>query len=848
MTPILNQSQSPGAGVSLRKFWHSISSRIIFILIVWLGLSSVWAAEMIHQGPVLDVKIKRGEQKLPLFNVPRLKQGDIIQVTPESDSLARGGWVLQLARVSPSGNLVETFGFDLSNLSIPPELEITADGQVPVILLAPQLRNLFGLYTSFTESSDLLSEALKSDPQRFFDLQQVDQINQAITALSRGLEDLIFNKTSEQGVAATKALAVKFGVSQIDANCFKNNSINTQCVAANIVANKDFALPATNELGLVLGQKKAADLTSFLTSNIKVFSEAGDFLTHKFRDQYDFAPTFGRRKGDSSQIELYSLSRFKNGPVKTAYVYVPAWFDGGVPLLQANQKTPTCLLSGQFDLLAKGRLPVRNYWHSWTMTLVDPETRDELANLNDLKFLPERGVFQFNLDLDTAFRTPKSNAVTVFLSGMFGFDSVEVEPFKLSLPLQGDLTEKIQGIKQLVAGDISEIGVPSLDQSGCIQGLMLERNGKKLLELKSHSSNRFSLDLTSVSAGDATLSLMSIGAGPQTLPVQILPPRVRVSSIEHAELDEHIVVSGENLERIAQVDLGQAKCTPSEIVESKNVQDRLMLSCTGAIKNNARLPERVTIRHKQGKPDEFEMPLLKKAAMPRLSVARSNNALIVRPSPKSVRWGLLSSESLIADDSGLSLILQPTDGYQLISGNYVLELRFVDDPASSQNPISAVLMMDMVHQELRTRQPISFKSIELPSVINPIEFRVRHVTSGRGGVWRPLNKSILMLPDIKDVSCGKESKTILIHGSHLEFIDGAMLKSSNEVVSTEPAMIDEAVLVPCTDGLCLQVSIAQAQAQLQEKLHIQLHWLNQRIFSVDLEKLPQCKWADSQSN
>jgi hypothetical protein len=105
-----------------------------------------------------------------------------------------------------------------------------------------------------------------------------------------------------------------------------------------------------------------------------------------------------------------------------------------------------------------------------------------------------------------------------------------------------------------------------------------------------------------------------------------------------------------------------------------------------------------------------------------------------------------------------------------------------------------------------------------------------------------------MLPDIKDVSCGKESKTILIHGSHLEFIDGAMLKSSNEVVSTEPAMIDEAVLVPCTDGLCLQVSIAQAQAQLQEKLHIQLHWLNQRIFSVDLEKLPQCKWADSQSN
>lgn len=843
---MLNQSQSSVTCFSWKKFWHSIPRQIVLVLILCLGFSRVWAAEMIHHGPILDVKVKRGEQKLPLFNVPRLKQGDIIQVTPDSDSLTRGGWVLQLARVSPSGNLVETVGFDLSDERIEPELKITADGQVPVILLAPQLRNLFGLYTSFTESSDLLNEALKSDPQRFFDLQQVDQINQAITALSRGLEELILNKTPDQGVAATKALAVKFGVSQIDANCFKNNSINTQCVAANIVANKDFALPATNELGLVLGQKKAADLTSFLTSNIKVFSEAGDFLTHKFRDQYDFAPTFGRRKGDSSQIELFSLTRFKNGAVKTAYVYVPAWFDGDIPLLQANQKIPACLLSGQFDLLTMGRLPVRNYWHSWTMTLVDPETRDELANLSDLKFLPERGVFQFNKDLESKLSTPQSNAVTVFLSGMFGFDPVEVEPFKLSMPLQGDLSEKIQGLEQLVAGDISEVGILTPDQSGCIQSLVLERNGKKLLELKSHSANRFSLDLTSVSAGDATLSLMSIGSGSQKIPVQILPPRARVSFVEHSELDEHIVVSGENLERISEVHLGQVKCTPNEIVESKNVPDRLILSCTGTIKNNASLPEKVFIRHKQGKPGEFQMPLIKKAAMPRLSVARSNNALIVRPSSKSVRWGLFNSESLIADDSGLSLILQPTDGYQLISGNYMLELRFVDDPVSSQNPISAVLMMDMVHQELRTRHPISFKSIELPSVINPLEFRVRHVTSGRGGVWRPLAKSILMLPDIKDISCGKESKSILIHGTHLEFIDGATLKSANELVSTEPVKLDEAVLVPCTDGLCLQVPVVQVQEQ--EKLLVQLHWLNERIFAVDLGKLPQCTWAESKSN
>lgn len=835
MMPILLEATPPKAYLGLLTVRNSIARFVIWVLLSCFGLSHVMAAEMIHHGPVLDITIKRGTEKLPLFNVPRLKRGDIVQVKPDVDSMARGSWVLQLARVAPSGNLVETFGFDLTTQSTSPELEITADGQVPVILLAPQLRNLFGLYTSFTESSDLLSEVLKSDPQRFFDLQQVDQINQAITALSRGLDDLIHNKSSDQGIAATKLLAIKFGVNQIDADCFKNNAINTQCVAANIVSNKDFALPATNELGLVMGQKRAADLTSFLTSNIKVFSEAGDFLTHKFRDQYDFAPTFGRRKGESAQIELFSLSRFKNGAIKTAYVYVPAWFDGDVPVLQANQKVPGCLRSGQFNLLAIGRLPVRNYWHSWNMVLVDPETRDELATLSELKFLPERGVFQFRKDQDGNLRAPKSNAVTVFLSGMFGFDAVEVEPFKLSLPIDGNLGEKIRGIKQLVSGDVSEISFQSLEHSGCIQSLLLERNGRNLFEINGQSTNRYPIDLSGVSAGAATLTLISIGAESQKLAIEILPQRARVSSVEHSELDDFILVSGGNLERIAEVDLGNSKCSTSEIVESENGQDRLMLSCNGAIHNNASLPDKVLIRHKHGKPDEFEIPLQKKAAAPRLAIARSINALVVRPSIKSSRWGLGTSESLIADDSGLTLILQPVDGYQLISGNYVLEIRFVDDTATSQKPISAILMMDMIHQELRTRQPISFKGIELPSVINPIEFRVRHVTSGRAGKWKSLDRSILMLPTISDVSCGEISNTVLVHGNHLEFIDGAMLKTSNEQITPEASM-----LVPCSDGLCLQIPTSESKGTA--KLLVMLHWLNQRIFSVDLGTLPQCAW------
>ena len=39
---------------------------------------------------------------------------------------------------------------------------------------------------------------------------------------------------------------------------------------------------------------------------LHALSQAGDFVSHKYRDQYDFAPTFGRQKGDSRLTELFS--------------------------------------------------------------------------------------------------------------------------------------------------------------------------------------------------------------------------------------------------------------------------------------------------------------------------------------------------------------------------------------------------------------------------------------------------------------------------------------------------------------------------------------------------------------
>ncbi|MFM6991921.1 MAG: hypothetical protein ACKOWD_11665 [Rhodoferax sp.] len=309
--------------MKLSNFLSSFCRGLALACVVLLAGLQAQAEGLIHHGPRLDIQIQRGSERLSIFKVNQLRQGDKVLVRPVQSSMAKGDWVLMLGRISPAGNEVQTKAFDLARLEGFAELEITANEQVPVILLAPQLRNMFGLYTSFVESELLLKEVIQSDPQRFYDLQKVDQVNQAITALTQGLDQLVVNRNPEQAMASAKAMAFKFGVSQVDPDCFKGNAVNTQCVAMSMVANKDFVLPTSSDLGMLVGSKGAADLTKFLTDKLGIFSDASDFLTHKFRDQYDFATTFGRPLAGTQQTELFSLARFRNGHIKTAYVYPP---------------------------------------------------------------------------------------------------------------------------------------------------------------------------------------------------------------------------------------------------------------------------------------------------------------------------------------------------------------------------------------------------------------------------------------------------------------------------------------------------------------------------------------------
>ena len=801
-----------------------IQIRYLLAVVLLCASWMVRAQDGVHQGPALNIWVQRGDQQLPLALVNRLRQGDRVQVQPDVATLAKGDWVLLLARVSPTGNQVASQFVEVADLTEPATLEITADDQAPVIVLAPQLRNLFGLYTSLRESAGLLNEVLRADPQRFYDLQKVDQINQAIQAIGQGLARRVSGRQPQQAIQAARELAAKFGVNHVDPECFRNERVNTECVATDIVANKDFALPSNQDLSGMVGNKRAVDLSSFLLSNLRMFSEASDYLSNKYRDNYDFAPTFGRRHASSARIELFSMARFRNGSIKTAYIYVPSWFTGRVPELLPLEREVSCVGSGRLGWQVRGRLPLLNLWHDWHLVLSLPDTDEALVELTDLSFDPETGVLNFDpASLDMA-RLSGRAAVQATLSGRFGFEAVTLPPVPVALAWTQaqDLQPALQGVNALMAGERATLTLADNPRTACVRGLSLQLHDGTQWRSDAGMPTRLALDLREVIPGSATLTVQQAGVPDLTVPLRVQAARARITRIEHAQWDEGLSVSGARLDRIAQLQLGEARCAVD--ASASNASGTLYVTCPPGLRDNAQLPGTVTVWHRDDEPAPQTVPLSKTPARPKLVVAEQvPNALVVNPSPKALQWGLSPTDALITDDSGLSLLLQAQAPYTLSKGQYSLQLRFQDDPPSANQPLSVPLIADLAHNELRTRSPVRFAAAELPGVVNPLEYRVQHQPSGLNSHWLPLPRSVLLLPELSSATCSPPGDAVWVAGSRLDLIDAV------RPADTPDAAFAAAPLVSCPQGLCLSLP-----ASTGDQLDVRVRWVDGRVFRARL--------------
>ncbi len=786
----------------------------------------------IHLGPMLTAYVQRGSERLPLFLVDHLHKGDRITVASNKGDKTAGAWLLVLAAIAPADNGVEAAKFDLTEQNDPAYLDIDADDQVPVIVLAPQVRTMFGMRTSFSESSALIVDAIKSDPQRFIDLQKIDEINHAIALVSAALDAAIQSQKPDQAVPAAKALAARFGARSVDPSCFKDGVVNTRCVAVEIVTNKDLSLP--DDMWSGAGpNSSAAKIPTDLSATLKIVTEASTYLTNKFGDNYDFAPASGRRAG-SEVIQLVTSARFKNGDVKTAYVYVPSWFAGKPPEISFPASTAACLSRNELQATLKGRLPLTNYWHDWRLALHAADSVQTASEFDDLDFRPDQGVFKFDFKHGSKELPADGKVYDATLSGKFGFASVQAAPFRVVLSSGNGLPEKIEGLDTLVAGEHGKLHVGGTTGDGCVEQLALVAAGKTIASSGGDAHDDLAVDLSKTEPGPATLEIREYGQVRQDLPVIIRKHRAHLQRLVHFDLETDVTVYGDNLERIAALEAGHEECKPATDEDTPETPGARVFSCPADIAANANFPAQVTVRHVEHDPSSFSFPATKIAARPHMTVEGVPSSIVTLLSPQAAQWGLSPDDKLVTQDSGMGLLLHAYGGYRLSRGAYVLQLKFADDPHTEEKPISVPLMSDLAHNELRTREPVAFANAQLPSIVNPIFYRVQHQPTGLVGDWLPLNRSAVFFPQFGNAACASDGKGMFIPGERLELIDWASADMKRSIAAQQ-ADADSGV-AHCAKGLCLAVDELGAG----KKLKIKLHWIDDRLFDVAFPDAPKC--------
>ena len=836
--PILMRSFLPAHATSLLRFACCAALAVA---------PGTHADEATHPGPLISVYVVRGDARLPIHQVAHLRKGDRLLVGAVKSAEAQDKWLLMLATVSPSGNKVTSKKFDLSATTAGGAIDIGADDDVPIIVLAPQVRTLFGLSTSFDQSATLIGDALEADPQRFVDLQKLDQINHAISSLSAGLDAVVQSQDPAHAVDSAKAMAAKFGVKTVDPACFKDKVVNTKCVASSIVSNKDLTVPSVGDLGALAGPFASADLSPDLLTNVRLVSAASTFLANKYRDQYDFAPSSGTRQDSDDTLQLYASARFKNGAIKTAYVYVPSWFAGKAPELSVASAAPACLSRGELAVTLSHSLPVSNYWHDWELVLRQAGASEVLAQSAKIAFKPEKSVFVIDFKAIAKDLALDGQTLEASIKGRFSFNSVATKPFKVVLPRMDHLQEQFIGLDELIAGEQRSVRMQR-GQGSCVESLELVADGATLATSAKDTHDQLDADLRTVAPGEARLRINQYGVEQQHLTVKIKRPLAHVQRITHYDIDTTLAVTGINLERIALLRADGSECKPQASDDAADPPTAApgahagaalatrVFTCPAALSANARLPARLTVEHLDLEPASFQAPLTKLEARPHMQVSGARDPLRTVLSPKAVQWGLPADGQLVTDDTGQSLLLRAYDGYQLGRGSYNLQLKFADDPVTEQTPISVSLIADRPHNELRTRLPVAFPNLAMPGVVNPIWYRVQHQQTGFVGDWRPLERAVVTLPTLGALSCAPGAGGLLLHGAGLDQIDWV---STDLARTTAPAdwKPGSAVLAgACEQEQCLAVG----QLGAERRLRIKLHWIDHPLFNARFADVPSC--------
>lgn len=722
-------------------------------------------------GPTLDVKVTRGEDTLPISEVPNLATGDRLAIKADFPATQSAHYLLVAAFLRGATNpppkdwfyKCETWSSKCAHgLSI----TVPTEAQQVLLFLAPETGGDF----------KTLMNAVRGRPGAFVRTSQ--DLNQATLDRSRlekylsavrGLNAADPAKLRQAAPLLARSLAIKVDekcldkIPELQAPCLMqgqaslilNDGHSTSIVEALTTGPaSDLAMEASFTPQLNYGY-----YSPYIASVLDIARIFDSFRTA----QYQYIPALGSPQGESLALTLNTPPSFHN-PKSVIVTALPAVEQQQLPPLHAvDPKEFYCARKTSLVLPVEGAPLVfsTGYAHDVKLTLQGKE-----GTTIDLPAHADAEQGGFVVDTTALGKAALGDSVRGSLHGYWGFERYEGPSFQLVNTHAQTWAVDAKDDGTLIVGREGTIHLQSASVS-CVDNIMLkDPAGKELTaEWKTVKPNEveIKLPLQQAKPGALTLLVKQYGAGdPQTVPVHAFAEASHLDSFSIHAGDTQGVLKGTRLDEVASLEMKGVQFLPGPLVTHQAADELTMVAqestAAGAFKAGDVVAAKATL--KDGR--VFSLSTL--VGTPRPSVKLLGKS--VQTSSSSADSNIqLNNEDELPQDAKLTFsvrALQPTT----FGFDQKIEVATVDESFTTTLTLSNGVTLENSRVAVATLDPAKAFG---PSAFGPLQFRV--IANGVAGDWQKL-ATLVRLPVLKELKCPATAELACkLSGSNLFLVD-----------------------------------------------------------------------------
>lgn len=737
-------------------------------------------------GPLLQVNVRRGEESLPIYQVPSLQPGDILSVTSSFKEKEPVHWMLVsgflrgATEPPPEKWFSEVDLWKHHNWDRAQQITVPSGANQGLLFLAPDSGGGFSTLKNTVRRQPNLFLRVSQDMTRA--TAEQGRMNSFLNGMRSASPMGNPQTATQRSIALANSLSIN-----VNGKCFDANQQQTPCLVQNtdqLLADSNTrgtavqnltSMPSANLIGGVISSQLGAAFFPYVGAAIDVIHLLGGARTA----DYQYLPALAERHGDRIRLKLNHDPTFKSP--KSVLVYVLPQVEPMTPpsIVVDTENHPTCISSAASALPAEAppALYSTQYGHDWILSLKDADGRTQ--NNISIKADPSVGGFLVSAGAVNQNLFKNDTSLQGTITGRWGFKTVTLPPLTLEHPRSGAWQLNAQQHESLIAGSKVALNLSS-PVAACIGQIQLnDGKGHHLAAVVTHTSATTitaAFDLSQAVVSEGSLQVQQAGLSqPDQQKLRIYQPLPRVDKATYYAGDHVIELAGQRLDEIASAEFGGAQFDPAHLPKSTDTPDTVQLiqpdsapATTLAANSNAT----AVLHLRDGRSMNLSFPV--QAPRPLVKILSLN--------PRNpVSTIQLQNHDAVPQDTEINLTLQ-----SVTPAAFQPDEKIQIHSDLQTTPVELSLSHGLMLQDQQT-VIASFVPAQLlgASTFGRLEFRAIDAR-GVAGAWQALPK-VVRLPQLKEIRCplSLNSKCTLT-GDHLYLL---------AAISAEPSM-KHAVKIP----------------------------------------------------